>query len=124
MKIRLDYVTNSSASSFLVAKKEGSHLSQESREKLAELFMKKFLNGLTMIEGLTVENARTHENMMFKKDETIEKVINALHDGYQIEECMVEWDSVGDKVIRTLLEALDILIREEGYRLLYDDMRD
>jgi len=122
MKIRLDYVTNSSASSFLVAKKEGSQLSRESRDKLAELLISKLIGDFTVFEGLTAENARTHEDMKYKDDDTIDKAVKALEDGFRIEKGMIDWEEIEYKIMKILSEALDIIDHDEGYRLIDGDL--
>ena len=122
MKVRMDFVTNSSSSSYLIAKKKDGQLSQESRNKLADLLIRKFLDSATVIEDLTEENARGHEMIEYKNKSIVEKAVDALKNGFQIAEGRIIWDNGDNELAELLSEVFKILEDDEAYRVIDDDL--
>ena len=122
MKIRMDFVTNSSSSSFLVAQKKGGQLSQKSRDKFADLLIHKFLDKMKVLNDLTAENIRTHEQFEYKNDDVVNDVAAALKDGFQIKEGYISWEEAEGSLADILSDVLEILDEDDGYRLIEGDL--
>ena len=122
MKTRMDFVTNSSSSSFLLAKKGQGEISKEGREMLAELLIKKFINNIETIEDVTPENIDSHDEFEYKSKEKIRIAKNAMKDGFQLVRGYVSWEESDYQLSSILEKVLEILKKEENYRVVDDDL--
>ena len=122
MKIRMDFVTNSSSSSFLIAKKKGGQLSQESRDKLADLLIRRYLDKVTAIEDLTAENAGTHKMLEYRNEDSVNEVMAALKDGFDIGEGRISWDEAERSLAKILAEVFKIIEDDGAYRVIDGDL--
>jgi len=122
MKIRLDFVTNSSSSSYLLARKGNGELSKAGREKLADLLIKRFLGDMETYEGLTAENIESHEDFPYDDGEVFDAAKSALKDGFEVVQGYIESDNA-ENMLTSLLEDVFAVLREEAnYRVLDDEL--
>jgi len=121
MKIRIDFVTNSSSSSFLLGRKDGGAISQEGREKLADLLLQHFLGDLEA-ENVSLENlAKYAGERGIDPDEKAYKAMQAaLKDGYEVAEGWVYWENCEESYAGLAEKLLDILRKEKNYRVITD----
>ena len=122
MKVRMDYVTNSSSSSFVLAKKGQGELSDIGRDKLATLLINRFLRNFELFDNLTPENINTHEDFVYKSEKQIAKAKTAMEEGFQIVRGYASWDEAEYQLGNILEETLKILEEEQNYRIIDDDL--
>ena len=122
MKVRMDFVTNSSSSSYLIARKHNCQMSQESRDKLADILVQKFVNRVRFIKDLTVENVRTHETTEDISEETTAKIVAALKDGFQVGEGYISWEDAEDTLSEIAEQALKVVDNDDAYRVIEADL--
>ena len=82
----------------------------------------KFVDRMTFFEDLTSENIGTHEEFEYKSKDAVNKAITALEDGFQIGEGYIRWYEAEDSLADILSEVLEILEKDEGYRVISGDL--
>ena len=70
----------------MLARKGDAELSQETKDKLADILIKKFVSSLGKLDDLTIENIETHDSMNWKHESVLEVAKSALDEGYDIVE--------------------------------------
>ena len=119
MKIRADFVTNSSSSSFLLARKEAGEISQEGKDKIADILINRFLgNNLEEIDDVTVENISEHDRFDFRDESIIDASKAALRDGFELVEGDAQTDITVYIVESLLADMMRVLADEENYLII------
>jgi len=121
MKIRIDFVTNSSSSSFLLARKGNGEISKEGRDKLVDLLVKDFID-LSIIDDITTENLAEHEGIEYRDRSVIERARTALSDGFELGEGVVVYEGSDYTLSEMFEKMLNILGEEENYRIVDGDL--
>lgn len=112
MKIRMDFVTNSSSSSFILARKE--KLNDKQKNKILEYVEKNFLGKIVLTPESTEEEIQKviEENGFFDEDESaIRKALQAGKTIYSnwvcFEDCICDYSSTYEDIWEIMSENSD-----------------
>jgi len=123
MKIRMDFVTNSSSSSFLLARKNGGTISQKGRDKLADVMIKHFLGDMDIVsESEEYLQAYMDDNGIGSGDRDYGMIKDTLAEGYEILEGVVSWEECEQSYAELVDAMIGVLKQEENYKIINDDL--
>ena len=118
----MDFVTNSSSSSFLLGRKGDGSISKEGKEKIADILTNKYLKKVSAFENLAVDNIEAHDSFKYRSEEEIEAAKSALTAGYELEEGYSSWDESDYQMSKMLESLLDVLKDEDNYCVIAGDL--
>lgn len=111
MKVRMDFVTNSSSASFLLARSSG--LNEKQKEAILKYVEKRFLGEkLPLVRESTAEEVE-EEVEEFCRERDQEKVRDALDEGYSLYAGTVDYE-MADISLMNIYERIWRLAEENG----------
>ena len=118
MKIRTDFVTNSSSSSYIIARKK--ELSQIQKDKIVDYVTRFFLSGEEEVTSeAALEKAKEENSWIWENNE--EKAKQALSEGKTIYAGWVSFeDDMPEYTIRDLYQDIWNIMAEDGDLTIID----
>ena len=120
VKIRLDFVTNSSSSSFLVALK--GEFTQKQKNAIADYIIEKILGEKILEPGATEEKIQEVSDDYYKVEENIDEIKQALSEGKSIYTGDVVYEPDVNQYSDILEEVWSILEGSDNFEVIDDDL--
>ena len=120
MKIRLDFVTNSSSSSFLVALK--GEFTKKQKNAIADYIIEKILGDKILEPGATEKEIQAASDEYYKVEDNIDEIKQALSEGKSIYTGDVVYEPDVNQYSDILEEIWSILEDNDNFEVIDDDL--
>ena len=120
MKIRLDFVTNSSSSSFLVALK--GEFTKKQKNAIADYIIEKILGDKILEPGATEKEIQAASDEYYKVEDNIDEIKQALSEGKSIYTGDVVYEPDVNQYSDILEEIWSILEDSDNFEVIDDDL--
>ena len=120
VKIRLDFVTNSSSSSFLVALK--GEFTKKQKNAIADYIIEKILGDKILEPGATEKEIQAASDEYYKVEDNIDEIKQALSEGKSIYTGDVVYEPDVNQYSDILEEIWSILEDNDNFEVIDDDL--
>ena len=120
VKIRLDFVTNSSSSSFLVALK--GEFTKKQKNAIADYIIEKILGDKILEPGATEKEIQAASDEYYKVEDNIDEIKQALSEGKSIYTGDVVYEPDVNQYSDILEEIWSILEDSDNFEVIDDDL--